>query len=148
LISASRVLFCTDAEVMLTPQQNRTVHRFRQALYLYFSDESSDSLERKLSAPDPSSLMYRLGYWAEAVSFSAEERRQGVRQIQTDLIPFLKDIEQHDIKATNFFRDFTRVIVLDKRQGHAFDPDRLNSFLQLEEQDERGDFEVFYYTPK
>ena len=68
LVSTSPVLFCTDAEVMLTPQQNRDIHRFRQALYLYFIGEDSSALQREISVPDASSIMYSLGYWAEAVS--------------------------------------------------------------------------------
>jgi hypothetical protein len=148
LFSTSPVLFCTDAEVMLTPQQNRDIHRFRQALYLYFIGEDSDALQRKLSVPDPALLMYRLGYWAEAVSTSAEERQQGVRQIQTDLIPVLHKVEKRDAAVSAFFRDYTRIIVIDKQRDRSFDPDRLGSFLELEGQQDFKDFVVFFYRPR
>jgi len=148
LIAASPVLSCADAEVMLTPQPNRNVHRFRQALYLYLSREDSRSLERELSVLDPSSLMYRLGYWAEAVSLSPEERTQGIHQIQTDLIPLLQKVEQHDVMATRFFHDFARVIVIDKQQERSFSPERLASFLQLEGQQEGRGFVMSFYRPK
>src|SRR5262249_1821351 len=42
------VLFCTDAEVMLTPEQNLSIHRFRQALYLYFTGQNSAALRQAL----------------------------------------------------------------------------------------------------
>lgn len=148
LMSTSPVLFCTDAEVMLTPQQNRDVHRFRQALHLYFIGEDSTSLQRRLSAPDPSSLMYRLGYWAEAVSLSAEERQQGIHQIEADLIPLLQKVEKRDVAVSTFFHGFTRIVVIEKRQGHTFLSDRLGSFLLPEGQQDLKDYVIFFYKPK
>lgn len=148
LVSTSPVLFCTDAEVMLTPEQNRDVHRFRQALYLYFIGEDSGALQRELAAPDPSSLMYRLGYWAEAVSPSAEERKQGIREIQADLVPVLHKVEERDGTANAFFRNYRRIIVIDKQREQTFDHDRLGSFLELEGQQNSGDFVVYFYRPQ
>jgi hypothetical protein len=148
LISASPVLFCTDAEVMLSPQQDRDVHRFRQALYLYFIGEDSSSLQRGLSTTDPSPLMYRLGYWAEAVSQSAEERKQGVRQIQADLIPLLQKVEERDGEASTFFHGYSRIVVIDKSQDPTFVRERLGSFLQLERQRDFEDLVISFYKPK
>src|SRR5690348_16582923 len=133
---------------MLAPQQNRDVHRFRQAVYLYFIGEGSGSLERGLSAPDPSSLMYRLGYWAEAVSHSAEERQQGIRQIQADLIPLLQNVEERDVAVSTFFHGYTRILVIDKRQDPSFVRERLESFLQLETRGDFQDFVISIYKPK
>lgn len=148
LMSSSPVLFCTDAEVMLTPQQNRDVHRFRQALYLYFTGEDSNSLQHELSGSDPSSLMYRLGYWAEAVSHSTGERRQGVLEIQTDLIPLLHRVEDHDLAMTTFLGNFRRIIVIDKQQDHTFASDRLTSFLEPKGNQSNKDFVVSFYSPR
>jgi hypothetical protein len=148
LMSPSPVLFCTDAEVMLTPQQNRDVHRFRQALYLYFIGEDDGVLQRELSVPDPSSLMYRLGYWAEAVTPSAEERKQGVIQIKSDLIPLLREIEMRDSVVNAFFSNYTRIIVVDRDRDHTFDSDRLASFLELERNQKFEGFVVSFYRPK
>jgi hypothetical protein len=67
--------------------QNRDIHRFRQAGYLYLTGENSDLTQRALAGPNPSSLIWKLGYWAEAISPSAEERAQGIHAIQSDLIP-------------------------------------------------------------
>jgi hypothetical protein len=148
LLSREPVLFCTDAEVILTPQQNREIHRFRQAVYLYLSGQDSGFLKRALTAPDPSSLMYRLGYWAEAVSMSLEERKEGVRAIQADLIPLLERVESHDLAVNTFFRQFRRIIVIDNQQDHTFSPERLASFLKLQRQQNSDNLVLLSYSPR
>jgi len=132
LRSRGPVLFCTDAETMLTPQQNHDIQRIRQALYLYFSGEDSGSLQRTLNDPNPSALMYRLGFWAEATSLSQEEQKEGLRDIQADLLPLLERVERRDPEVSKFFHQFQRIIVLDDLQNPTFLPPRLGSFLNLE----------------
>jgi len=129
LLSKSPLLFCTDAEVMLTPQQNHDIHRFRQAVYLYLIGKDPSAIQRALSAPDPSLSMYQLGYWAEAVSPSSQERQAGIRAIQSDLIPLLERVEDHDPAVSAFFHEFQRIFVIDNRREPAFLPERLTSFL-------------------
>jgi hypothetical protein len=146
LMSPSPVLFCTDAEVMLTPQQNREIHRFREALYLYFGGEDSIRLQRELNSSDPSALMYRLGYWAEASSSSSEERKKGVHDIESELIPLLQKVEKHDgIEA--FLQQFNRIIVVDTLDNHTFDRDRLASFMKLQSQQNVGDHILLFNSP-
>lgn len=148
LMSPPPVLFCTDAEVMLTPQQNRDVHRFRQAVYLYLTGENSDLMQRALAGPNPSSLVWKLGYWAEAISPSAEERKQGIHAIQSDVVPWLERVENHDVEVSRFFRKFRRIIVIDSRQDHTFAADRLEAFLNLEGQQNFDDFSVLLYSSR
>jgi hypothetical protein len=148
LLSTVPVLFCTDAEVMLTPQQNRDIHRFRQAVYLYLSGKDSGLLKRALAAPDPSSQMYRLGYWAEATSMSVVERKEGIRAIQADLIPLLERVESHDVAVSTFFRQFRRIIVIDNQEDHTFAVERLASFLKLEGQQNSDDLVLLSYVPR
>ena len=148
LMSPSPVLFCTDAEVMLTPQQNRDIHRFRQAVYLYLTGENSDLMQRALAGPNPSSLIWKLGYWAEAISPSAEERTQGIQAIQSDLIPWMERVENHDVEVSSFLRKFRRIIVIDRRQDHTFAPDRLATLLNLEGQQNFDDFVVLFYASR
>lgn len=142
------VLFCTDAEVMLTPQQNRVIHRFRQALYLYLSGKDTGYLRQIVADPNPEGPLYQLGFWAEAVSKSREDQKEGLRSIQTDLLPFLEGVEQHDPATSEFFHHFRRVILIDDLRDPAFFPARLGSFLNLEEQQRLGDWVLIYYTPK
>jgi hypothetical protein len=148
LLSSAPVLFCPDAEVMLTPQQNHDVQRFRQAVYLHLTGDSSGRLQRALAGPDPSVLVWRLGYWAEAISPSLEERRQGIQAIQSDLIPWLERVENHDAAVVTFLREFRRIIVIDSRREPTFAEDRLASFLNLESKQNREDFVLSYYSPK
>jgi hypothetical protein len=147
LARGTPILFCTDAQLMLTPQQNRDINRFRQAVYLYLSGNDSGSLQRALAAPDPSSEMYRLGYWAEAIS-STEGRNEGVRAIQADLIPLLEEVERQDVAVGFFFHKYRRIIVIDNQQDRAFDADRLALFLKLEGQQNGDDLVLLSFTPK
>jgi hypothetical protein len=148
LLSKAPVLFCTDAEVMLTPQQNRDIHRFRQAVYLYLSGKDSGLLKRALTAPDPSSQMYQLGYWAEATSLSTEERREGIRAIQADLVPWLERVENHDVTVNSFFRQFQRIIVIDNQRDRTFAAERLALFLKLEGQQNSDGLVLLSYVPR
>lgn len=148
LLSKVPVLFCTDAEVMLTPQQNQDVQRFRQALYLYLTGKDSGYLRRGITDPNPVSLMYQLGYWAEATSFSGEERKEGLRAIQIDLIPWLERVEEHDVAVSSFFRQFRRVVVIDDRKNPIFPPARLASFLRFEGERHFDNLELLSYVPQ
>ncbi len=148
LLSQAPVLFCTDAQMMLTPQQNRDIHRFRQALYLYLSGTDSVFVERALSGLESASLMYRLGYWAEATTASPEDRMEGVRAIRADLIPLLQQVERHDFAVNRFFQEFRRIIVIDSVRHHTFDDEKLASFLRLEDQQNSDDLVSLTYVPK
>jgi len=148
LLSKAQVLYCTDAPMMLTAQQNRDIHRFRQALYLYLSGKDSVFLERALSGPESSSLMYQLGYWPEAMARSAEDRMEGVHAVRADLIPLLEQVERHDFAVNRFFQEFRRIIVIDGVRHRTFDDERLASFLKLEEQQNSDDLVLLTYVPK
>jgi len=148
LIAKAPSLFCTDAEVMLTPQQNREIHRFRQALYLYFVGKSSDYLRTLVTSANPERAMYQLGFWAEAISFSPEEKNEGLRGIQAELLPFLARVETHDSAATDFFHQFHRIILIDDLQNPAFDRGRLDFFLKLQEERHSDTWRLSYYVPK
>lgn len=148
LLSKSPLLFCTDAEVMLTPQQNRDTHRFRQALYLYLTGEDTSVLERMLSASDPTLSMYRLGYWAEAVSQSQQERRTGIRTIKTELVPLVERVENRDPAVYAFFRRFERIVVIDDRHEPTFSGERLATWLSCKQSGEEGDLVLLTCSPK
>jgi hypothetical protein len=148
LLSEAPVLFCTDAQMMLTPQQTRDIHRFRQSLYLYLSGKDSAFVEQGISGPDSSSRMYQLGYWAEATTASAEDRMEGVRAIRADLIPWLERVQNHDAAVNVFFRQFRRIIVIDNPRVPTFAAERLASFLKLEGQQNGDDLVLLVYVPR
>jgi hypothetical protein len=93
-------------------------------------------------------MMWKLGYWAEAISPSAEERTQGIHAIQSDVVPWLERVENHDVEVSRFFRNFRRIIVIDSRQDHTFTADRLAAFLNLEGQQNYDDFVVLFYASR
>jgi hypothetical protein len=129
LLLDGHVLFCTDAMTMLTPSQNRTEQSFRQAVYLYLSGKDSDYLQRIVDDPDPQP-MYKLGYWAEAISLSREEQDEGRKAIQADLLPVLQQFESQDVAVRTFFHQFRRVVVIDSLQNPTFSSARLALFLK------------------
>lgn len=148
LLSKENVLFCTDAETMLTPEQNHDVQRFRQALYLYLSGQNSVDLQRELKGPNRSALMYRLGFWAEAISLSRDEQNEGITTIQTDLVSRLQEVEGHGAWVTQFFRQFKRIIVIDDLQHPAFVPARVGSFLKPEAGQHLDNWVLLSYVPE
>jgi len=148
LLSRQPVLFCPDAEVMLTPQQNRDIHRFRQALYLYFTGRNSHDLEQAIASPQPEKIMYQLGYWAESVSFSQEERNQGIHAIKVDLIPLLTRVENRDHEMGRFFQQFRRIVVIDDLQHRTFVPEQLGSFLKTDEERRIGNLLLRFCSPE
>ncbi|MGH9511099.1 MAG: hypothetical protein ACRD2U_03075 [Terriglobales bacterium] len=148
LLTKTPVLYCTDAKLVLEPQQDRDIHRLRQALYLYFTGQDSNSLERELAGPDPSPEMHRLGYWAAAASLSTDERNQGIHDIQTELIPRLEQVARHDAAVDDFFHQFRRVVVIDHAKAPTFNDKRLASLLNFEKEQTIGDLVLLYYTPR
>ncbi len=148
LLSRGPVLFCTDAETMLTPQQNHNINRFRQALYLYMSGKDSDYLQWVVQSPNPAGPMYQLGFWSEGTSLSREEREEGLRGIREDLMPLLQRIERHDPAASQFFHQFSRIIVLDDLPNPTFIPARLSSFLKLQGEQHLDNWVLLSYLPE
>jgi hypothetical protein len=148
LLSRGPVLFCTDAEVLLTPPQNRDLHRFRQALYLYFTGKDSGYLQGVIHDSNPAGPMYQLGFWAEATSLSPDEQKEGLRSVQADLMPVLERVERHDAAVSSFFHQFRRIIVIDDQQDPAFLPARLASFLKLEGDQRLDNWVLLSYVPE
>jgi hypothetical protein len=148
LLTRNQVLFCTDAEVMLTPQQNLDIHRFRQAIYLYLTGRDGESLRRMLADRNRLNLMYELGYWAEAASLSPPEQEGGVRAIEHDLIPLVERVEQRDVAVSNFFRQFPKIVVVDDPENPTFSQERLATYLKFEYGQLDGHLQLRTYTAR
>jgi len=148
LLTQSQVLYCTDAEVMLTVRQNVDIHRFRQAIYLYLTGRDSNWLRRMLAGPTRLNVMYGLGYWAEAASHSRSEQADGVLAVEHELIPLLEKIEQRDDGVGRFFQQFRRIVVVDNQEDPTFSQERMMSFLKLESEQQTGQLECRIYTPR
>jgi hypothetical protein len=147
-LTGNPVLYCTSAEVMLTPQQNVDIHRFRQAIYLYLTGRGSAWLRGMLAGPKRLDVMYELGYWAESASPSPAEHEDGVRAIENELLPLLEKVERGDPEIGKFFRQFPGVTVIDSRQTPIFSHERLALLLRMDGERESGLFRISNYTPQ
>jgi hypothetical protein len=148
LVSNDKVLFCRNASPLLTPNQTLTIQRFRQALYLYFTGEDSQQLEKMAEDPKALDEQMRLAYFGGILPFRTEERAQGLSAIRTELIPLLDEASQQDQPMHAFFRQYSRVLVVDNRQNPVFDRQRLSSYLVIQKEVPSGDLTVLYCDPK
>jgi len=148
LLPRQPVLFCTDAALMLTPEQLREVAWPREALYLYFSGEDSSHLERAIVGKDFLKTTFALGFRAEATSLSREEQLDAVRTIRADLIPKLQEVEAHSATVTQFLAQFERIVVIDNSENRSFSPTRLASYLRLESEQRLNNLILQSYVPR
>jgi hypothetical protein len=148
LLSNAKVLFCRNASALLTPNQNLTIQRFRQALYLYFIGEDSDQLQKMTADPGAVDEQMRLAYMGGILPFRKEERAQGLSAIRTDLIPLLDAASRKDPAMGAFLRQYSRILVVDNLQKPVFDRQRLASYLVIQKEALSGDLIVLYCNPK
>jgi len=142
------VLYCTDAEIMLTPEQNLEIQRLRQSIYLFLTGRDSRSLRSALAGPSRLGLMYELGYWAEATSLSRSEQEDGVKDINKDLIRRLEQVEQGNPWVSSFFKGFRKIVVVDRVKNPIFPEDRLGRWLNFNGAYQIGNLKVSNYTSK
>jgi len=147
-VSGAKVLFCRNAAVLLTLNQNQTIQRFRQALYLYFTGKDSRQLERITEDPKAFEEQMRLAYFGGVLPFRREEREQGLSAIRTQLIPLLDGAERQDPPQHSFLRQYSRILVVDNRQHPAFDRQRLASYLVIQKELPWRDLTVLFCNPK
>lgn len=148
LVSNAKVLFCRNASVLLTPNQTLTMQRFRQALYLYFNGEDSQQLEKMAEDPKALDAQMRLAYFGGMIPSRMDERAQGLSAIRTELIPLLEEATRQDQPMQVFFRQYSRILVVDNRQKPVFDRQRLASYLVIQKEAPSGDLTVLSCNPK
>jgi hypothetical protein len=148
LALSAKVLFCRDAASLLTPDQNQTIQRFRQALYLYFTGEDSRQLERVTEDPKAYEEQMRLAYFGGIIPFRKQQRDEALRAIRVELIPLLDRADREDPSMHVFLRQYSRILVIDNRQDPVFDRQRLASYLVIQKEAPAGDLTVLYCTPK
>ena len=129
-LSKAQVLFCRNAQAMLTPEQNRDLQRTREAWYLFFTGKGTAWMES--TSADPSSV-HRLetyGQYGEVSSYVGQYRTQQVNYIREQLLPALQLIETGDPRAVGFMQTFKRIWVIDSANSPKFATDRLRAYLQ------------------
>jgi hypothetical protein len=148
LVSSSHVLFCRNAQVLFSPEQNDQIQRFRQALYLYFTNRDGRWLKQVLDDPNAVSELTRLTFLGQVTTNQAE-RRANVDAVRARLLPLLTRVEQNDPEVRSFFSKFRRVLVVDNVDHPYFVASRLEEYLKIEKQQQPlGKLLVYSCSPR
>jgi hypothetical protein len=146
LLSNSHSLFCRNAQVLLSPEQNQQIQRFRQALYLYFTNRDDRWVEHILDDPNAMSELTRLMFLGQ-VEANAEDRQRGVESVRQELIPLLIKVQNHDPVVRSFFAQYRRVMVIDHVADPYFSTQRLSAYLKIERQQTVGKLLILDCAP-
>jgi hypothetical protein len=142
ILSDAEVLYCRNAQCVLTPQQNSEVQRLREVLYLYFDGKDSQWL---LKATE----FERYGFYGELSSFyGPAQRTDRILALRREMLPLFEQVEHDDPTIRKFFRRFRRVWILRERQSPAFVDARLSFYLDMREQENAGSLLITSSIPK
>lgn len=147
LLSPSHVIYCRNAQVLLSPGQNRDVQRSRQALYLYFTGKDARWVEQILNDPAALSELTRLMFLGQVATNKAD-RDEAAREVRTDLIPKLNRIEQKDPAVRSFFAQYENIFVIDKIVDPYFSEERLSQYFNIENRSTAGRLKILRATPR
>lgn len=146
LVSSAHSLFCRNAQVLLSPEQNLNIQRFRQALYLYFSGKNRSWAESVFNSANNETELSRLMFLGE-YSSDAKERNKHIDSTRTGLIPFLTKIESNDREVHSFLSSYRRILVIDNVSRPTFVEDKLSTYLRVEGRKTSGSFVLLDCRP-
>jgi hypothetical protein len=148
-VSTAKVLYCRNAAGLLTANQDKTIQRLRQGLYLYFAGMDSRQLERIAEDPKTVEEQIRLAYYGGGITpFRKDVREEGLREIRMELAPWLDAAERQDPRLRDFLRLYSRILVVDNRQSPVFDRQRLTSYLAIQKEVPSRNLTVLFCAPK
>ena len=125
LLTSAQVLYCRNAQLTLTAQQNREVQRLREVLYLYFNGKDQQWLENTTEFEG-------YGLYGELSSFhTPAERQERVVALRNEMRPYFKEVEDQAPSITGFFRGFRRIWIVQKRDDPQFVDSRLRSYFDI-----------------
>jgi hypothetical protein len=111
LLSKAEVLYCRNAQLTLTPEQNRDVQRLREVLNLFFDGKDHQWLES-------ATQFEKLGLYGEVSSYrQPEERAARILALRQEMLPFFDKVERQDSSIQAFFRRFHRVWIIQNRSA-------------------------------
>jgi hypothetical protein len=145
LLTESTVLYCKNAQIILDYDQRHSLHRFRQALYLYFAGRDSAWAGRVISTTDGNALG-ALALFDEAYTSDSDARRRVSIAIRKELVPLLSELEQGDNDARQFFRQYKHVFVIEDAESRLV-RQRLTAYLSIESEKRLGGFSLLTCTP-
>jgi hypothetical protein len=147
-VSSAQVLYCRNAQAMLSPQQNRELQRAREAWYLYFMGKDRQWVNGIAADPTNVHKFETYGMYGEVSSYHGSLLTQQVEHIGNQLTPLLEGIETHDPASTEFLRQSPHVWVVENRVSPVFAPVRLGEYLDIHSEETFGDLIVRQSTPK
>lgn len=125
LLSSAQVLYCRNAQLTLTAQQNREVQRLREVIYLYFNGKDQHWLEN-------TTQFEGYGLYGELSSFHRPAARQErIVALRNEMRPYFKEVEDQSSSITGFFRGFRRIWIVQKRDDPQFVNSRLGSYFDI-----------------
>jgi len=147
LLTRGTVLFCRSAQYELSDAERRGFHRFRQALYLYFTGKDSRWVEGVIRDPTALTEQDRLAFAGEINPSDQETLKTGKREIEAELIPRLAEVEKLQSFTQLLPRPYPRVLVIDDARHRVFLKERLSSFLSIDSEQQVGDFVMLWCRP-
>jgi hypothetical protein len=143
LLSPAEVLYCRNAQLALTADQNRGLQRLREVLYLYFAGKDRQWVQNTTAEFE------QYGMYGEVSSFTKPENRtQRILALRQEMLPLFQRVEDQDSSMSKFFRRFRRVWIIENREGQRFTAQRLNSYLEIKRQEIVGSVIVTAANPK
>ena len=142
LLSNAEVLYCRNAQLTLTAEQNRELQRFREVLYLYFDGKDHLWLEN-------ATQFEPYGLYGEISSFhTSAERSARIAALRREMQPFFEQIERRDPAITGLFHQFRRVWVIERRGDDGFQDQRLRTYMDIKRREDAGSLNVSMAEPK
>jgi hypothetical protein len=146
-VTRGTVLFCRSAQYELSDPERRGFHRFRQALYLYFTGKDSDWVEGVIRDPAALTEQDRLAFAGEINPSDQETSDTGKREVAAELVPRLAEVEKLQSLTQLLSRSFPRVLVIDDARHRVFVKERLSSFLAIDSEQQVGNFVLLWCRP-
>ena len=148
LLSRAQLLFCRNAQAMLSPGQNHDLQRTREAWYLYFMGKRSGWVDSVSRDPDNLHRLETYGLYGEVSAYVGPELAKQVNVVRGDLIPKLERLERHDPQDYAFLRQFHTIWVIDNKNAPIFQRTKLDEYLDIHSQESSGDLIIYAATPR
>jgi hypothetical protein len=139
LLTRATVLFCRNSQVALTTEQRETIYRVRQAFYLYFTGQTSETIKEITVNQDATGSNF--------LTIFGQTREQEISSIQSELMPVLLRLEKEDSGLRSFFQSFKRILVIDSVERPIFRRERLAAYLSLGDESPLGGFAAYWSKP-
>jgi hypothetical protein len=148
LLSSATVLFCRNAEFVLTAEQEEKIQPYREAIYLYLTGHDRVWLDKTLSPAGSIKEQEVLSLTQRRQLLEGPHRDSALFEMRNTLGPFLSRIENQDPDTVLFFRKYARILVLDATERPIFATSRLENYIQITRSKKGRDIVLSWYTPR